>query len=462
MGKTVAVCVQKFRDKGGKITGYRLMNSSKSAVLGDIAADELKHRISSGSVVVKNLRLTTDGRLVDKPDEGMTVDDFYDGFIRYLNENNVLLIDHFQADNDWLNLNNGVITIKVTEQNDYCGHPNVTYVWGITIEDGNLVLRLTGSDGVVMCAAVDNSDQVREFLQVLLSMVGIITVKDRDNMACVEGMRREYVQAFGAYSCQKDVVNAILRGIHDNRLIDGVAEHILEIYRMGKVLTGLNGNYVFSRLLFCGASLNAKGGSDSSSYVEKGFLNLSESIDVAGRFALADYNRNGVILAVAGLTSRDCVRIGTDDGLEEYGSQSDYDVVVRPGVRVHIGRKLGVYHGVPVYLAGISDDAGKPDCLHQIIDACIGYNRRDLCAWGMGYIATKWGDSMCQVDDSVYNEIKVINRKGGVLEVTSIFTYDYYNSYPFCGEVYGRRVKLDDIASVRQFLSAFLEGSLVG
>lgn len=61
-------CIQKFRDNNGAIEGYLLQDNN-----GDqrsVNAYALKNAIYNGQILVDNLRLTSDGRLIDKkPDE---------------------------------------------------------------------------------------------------------------------------------------------------------------------------------------------------------------------------------------------------------------------------------------------------------------------------------------------------------------------------------------------------------
>lgn len=64
------LCINKFRDNSGKIVGYRL-NDNDSTMMQDVAADVLKDRIRRGMIKVDNLRLTSDGRLVDCNPYGM-------------------------------------------------------------------------------------------------------------------------------------------------------------------------------------------------------------------------------------------------------------------------------------------------------------------------------------------------------------------------------------------------------
>lgn len=61
-----ALCVQKFRDNNGAITGYRLVDNQGS--FKDIAPDVVKAAMNQKKLVVFNLTLTSDGRLVDAPE----------------------------------------------------------------------------------------------------------------------------------------------------------------------------------------------------------------------------------------------------------------------------------------------------------------------------------------------------------------------------------------------------------
>lgn len=58
-----ATCIQKFRDKRGVIVGYRLQDSN--GAVNDVNSLQLKQAIRDGRVSITNLRLTSDGRLVD-------------------------------------------------------------------------------------------------------------------------------------------------------------------------------------------------------------------------------------------------------------------------------------------------------------------------------------------------------------------------------------------------------------
>lgn len=62
-------CIQKFKDKTGKIIGYRLIDLN--GVTQDVKAENLKAAISAGKVNVVNLTLTSDGRLVGTKEKGL-------------------------------------------------------------------------------------------------------------------------------------------------------------------------------------------------------------------------------------------------------------------------------------------------------------------------------------------------------------------------------------------------------
>ena len=62
-----AKCIQKFRNKQGKIYGYRLMDINQ--VTQDVTPGDLKKAIKAKQINVVNLTLTSDGRLMDKKSE---------------------------------------------------------------------------------------------------------------------------------------------------------------------------------------------------------------------------------------------------------------------------------------------------------------------------------------------------------------------------------------------------------
>ena len=58
-----AKCIQKFRDNSGNIFGYRLVDAQGQTR--DFRSNELKNMISKGKLRVLNLKLTSNGRLID-------------------------------------------------------------------------------------------------------------------------------------------------------------------------------------------------------------------------------------------------------------------------------------------------------------------------------------------------------------------------------------------------------------
>ena len=52
---TQATCIHKFRDKTGKIIGYKLQDANGTII--DISASEVKTRIYSGELNIDNLTL---------------------------------------------------------------------------------------------------------------------------------------------------------------------------------------------------------------------------------------------------------------------------------------------------------------------------------------------------------------------------------------------------------------------
>lgn len=62
-------CIEKFRDKQGNIKGYRLQDAQGKCL--DITSENLKIEIFAKRFNVVNLKLTTDGRLIDKDIEAI-------------------------------------------------------------------------------------------------------------------------------------------------------------------------------------------------------------------------------------------------------------------------------------------------------------------------------------------------------------------------------------------------------
>lgn len=62
--KITVTCIERIRGNGNKITGYLLMDDWSETR--QISSDDLKNYIRSGQLVVRNLTLTSDNRLVPK------------------------------------------------------------------------------------------------------------------------------------------------------------------------------------------------------------------------------------------------------------------------------------------------------------------------------------------------------------------------------------------------------------
>lgn len=63
MDKIILKCIDKIRDKNGNITGYKVMTRDGKKTI--IAAEMLKKHITENIAIVVNLKLTSDGRLIN-------------------------------------------------------------------------------------------------------------------------------------------------------------------------------------------------------------------------------------------------------------------------------------------------------------------------------------------------------------------------------------------------------------
>ena len=56
--------ILKFKDKQGRIIGYRL--EDENDLMKDFKSEDIKQHIRSGNLEIINLKLTTDNRLIDR------------------------------------------------------------------------------------------------------------------------------------------------------------------------------------------------------------------------------------------------------------------------------------------------------------------------------------------------------------------------------------------------------------
>ena len=68
-----AKCIEKFRNSGGIIIGYRLIDLAGQSL--DIESEDLKRAIYNKYITVINLTLTSNGKLVDASEEGSIFDE---------------------------------------------------------------------------------------------------------------------------------------------------------------------------------------------------------------------------------------------------------------------------------------------------------------------------------------------------------------------------------------------------
>lgn len=72
MNTIICKQLEKYKDKNGRIIGYRLVD--QAGVQTQIKSEDLKNQIKTGTLKVVNLTLTKDGRLIDGADEKNVID----------------------------------------------------------------------------------------------------------------------------------------------------------------------------------------------------------------------------------------------------------------------------------------------------------------------------------------------------------------------------------------------------
>ena len=78
-------CIKRIKHKSGKILGYYLLSKDKAEVW-RLRSESLKHMIETGTIVVSNLKLTHDGRLLvigEGPQDVVLID-------KLISENSIL------------------------------------------------------------------------------------------------------------------------------------------------------------------------------------------------------------------------------------------------------------------------------------------------------------------------------------------------------------------------------------
>lgn len=96
-------CIEKFRKPNGQLFGYRLQATDGSRL--DIEHDELKRKIKGNKIVVDNLQISIDGKLIDRVPTASTVDDL----VAYITEAANSNLGIIQINN--INRSNSSITV---------------------------------------------------------------------------------------------------------------------------------------------------------------------------------------------------------------------------------------------------------------------------------------------------------------------------------------------------------------
>lgn len=257
--------------------------------------------------------------------------------------------------------------INFTEDRSYCGKDSCTDTCIVQAKD-NILYLIRNTDNSI----IYKDKNIDRFMKILLSFLNIVDSKNYNTINYVEAFEDNIVSAFEDYSGASTYINDPIRGM-DTKYCDAEIASYSMVHAVLMTLTyGLLSkiNEKYKGILFRGERPTDE---FRATRVEKGFISTTTSIEVAREFA----GTEGRILAFTDLNIRDLIIMGNIAVCHSNGEPSEYEILLRSGMTISVGNKIGEYKGIPIYVAKATFEKTIYDEVDRIVKAFVNAYKND-------------------------------------------------------------------------------------
>ena len=284
---------------------------------------------------------------------------------------NYTIIKNFNVDKK---LADNVIYIKLTENRDYCGKEKTENIFKVTYKN-NYAYILNNNEILYK----SSTNGVNGLIKMLLSCICFIRTDIYNSIAKSTDFIDSIADAFEDYSGASNYIDDILRGKGTKNCDEELAPYsmyhacfAMAAYGSGDATKNYNG-YLF----------RGERNFSYETHVEHGFTSTSMSLEVASQFSSTSPNSR--ILAFKDIRLNDMIDIGTKAVCLANGEPSEYEILLRPEIKVTVYNKIGTYKGIPVHIATAEPLNSKKEEVNNIVDTFVKtYNNESV--YGMGLI----------------------------------------------------------------------------
>lgn len=271
-------------------------------------------------------------------------------------------------------LNDNKLYIKLIENRDYCDKDNLETHFCI-VSKNNYVYIVSNNEVLYR----SRLSEIDKFIKLILSCLCIIRTDIYKGVHKATDFNNSIAEAFNAYSGASNYMDDVLRKIDIKYCDAEIAPYsMINACLMCLAYDNRKETRVYEGYLFRGErSFTDK------SHIEHGFTSLTYSLNVAREFSNEDEGSR--ILAFKNLRLNNLVEMGEIAVCLDNGEQSEHEVLLRPEVRIEVHEKIGVYSGVPIYLATAETINSKIEEIYYIINTFFKAYKTD-CIYGVGCI----------------------------------------------------------------------------
>lgn len=327
---------------------------------------------------------------------------------------NYTIVKNFHVDKK---LANNVIYMKLTENRDYCGQEKTEEMFRIVYKNNYVYIV---HDNEALYKSDTSTNGINGLIKFLLSCICFIRTDIHNSIAKTADFPDSIAYAFEDYSGASNYMDDVLRGVGTKNCDEEMAPYTMyhaffamAAYNNGDATKNYNG-YLFR-------------GERSLSYethIEHGFTSTSMSLEVASQFS--DTRPGSRILAFKDLRLDSLVDMGERAVCLANGEPSEYELLLRPEIKVTVHNKIGTYKGIPVYLATAEQSNSKKEEMNKIVDTFVKtYHTESI--YGMSLILKNMG-YVCDISTVGYStsDFNVELRNG--IEFDLDLSTEYFNA----------------------------------